>query len=127
MMNFRERILAAMEHEEPDRVPVMGLIMDPTTVNLILNKKPVNLVKMLKKPILRILIKTFMNKDNNWYLLDDAIPLRYRTRRLEDAAWQYLQAREMVAQEAVRGILTDAKSAGILHPATSIVHPVGRG
>lgn len=70
--------------------------------------------------------KEEMGSDNNWYLLDEKIPLRYRTRRLEDAAWQFLQAREMVAQNTVKGILTDAKSAGILHPATSIVPPAGR-
>jgi len=35
-MDFKERILTAMNHEEPDRVPVMGLIMDPATVNQIL-------------------------------------------------------------------------------------------
>ena len=32
-MHFKERILAAMNHEEPDRVPVMGLVTDPATVN----------------------------------------------------------------------------------------------
>jgi len=69
--------------------------------------------------------KEEMADDNNWYLLDEKMPMRYRTRRLEDAAWQFLRAREMVAQNALRGILTDAKSAGILHPATSIVPPVG--
>jgi len=71
--------------------------------------------------------KEEMAQDDNWYLLDQRIPLRYRTRRLEDAAWQFLKAREMVAQRAVKGILTDAKSVGILHPATSIVPPVGIG
>jgi hypothetical protein len=68
-----------------------------------------------------------MAKDDNWYLLDERMPLRYRTRRLEDAAWQFLKAREAVARRYAEGILTDAKSAGILHPATSIVHPAGIG
>jgi hypothetical protein len=45
-MDFKERILTAMNHEEPDRVPVMGLIMDPATVNQINDKKPVDFVGM---------------------------------------------------------------------------------
>jgi hypothetical protein len=69
--------------------------------------------------------KEEMAQDDNWYLLDERIPLRYRTRRLEDAAWQFLQAREAVAQRAVEGILTDAKSAGILHPGTNTAPLVG--
>ena len=39
-MDFKERILTAMNHEEPDQVPIMGLIMDPATVNWILGKEP---------------------------------------------------------------------------------------
>ena len=38
-MNFAERVLSAIHHEEPDRVPVMGLIMDPATVNQILGRR----------------------------------------------------------------------------------------
>ena len=45
-MDFKERILTAMNHEEPDRVPVMGLIMDPTTVNQINGKKSIDFVGM---------------------------------------------------------------------------------
>ncbi|MDP6979338.1 MAG: uroporphyrinogen decarboxylase family protein [Myxococcota bacterium] len=37
-MDFKERILTALHHEEPDRVPVMGLIMDPATVKQITGK-----------------------------------------------------------------------------------------
>jgi uroporphyrinogen-III decarboxylase len=51
-MNFKERFLTAMNHEEPDQVPVMGLIMDPATVNKILEKKPADFVGMLQKPVL---------------------------------------------------------------------------
>ncbi len=64
-MDFKERILTAMNHEEPDRVPVMGLIMDPATSNTILNKKPVDFVSMLKKPVLKDVIKWLLN--TNWY------------------------------------------------------------
>ena len=49
-MNFKERFLTAMHHEEPDRVPVMGLIMDPSTVNQIMGKEPVDFVAMIKNP-----------------------------------------------------------------------------
>jgi hypothetical protein len=64
-MDFKERILTAMNHEEPDRVPVMGLIMDPATVNLILNKDPVDFPGLLRKPVLRPAIKSLMN--TNWF------------------------------------------------------------
>lgn len=63
-MDFKERILTTMNHEEPDRVPVMGLIMDPATVNQINGKKPVDFVGMLKKPILKNIIGRLMN--TNW-------------------------------------------------------------
>ena len=69
--------------------------------------------------------KEEMASDDNWYLLDERLPLRYRTRRLEDAAWQFLRAKEMVTQQVVEGILTDVKSVGISHPRTNIVVPVG--
>jgi len=65
-MNFKERILTAMNHEEPDRVPVMGLIVDPATVNKTLNKKPTDLVGMIKKPWLAPLIARFMNTNRFW-------------------------------------------------------------
>ncbi len=64
-MDFKERILTAMNHEEPDRVPVMGLIMDQATVNQILDKKPADFVGMLKKPVLRGVIKGLLN--TNWF------------------------------------------------------------
>ncbi|GAI57754.1 unnamed protein product, partial [marine sediment metagenome] len=54
-----------MNHEEPDRVPVMGLIMDPATVNQIKGKKPVDFVGMLKTPTLKNNIKRLMN--TNWF------------------------------------------------------------
>ncbi len=64
-MDFRERILAAVSHEEPDRVPVMGLIMDPATVSKTLGKKPANFTGMLRKPLLRNMIPGLMNV--NWF------------------------------------------------------------
>jgi uroporphyrinogen-III decarboxylase len=65
VMDFKERILTAMNHEEPDQVPVMGLIMDPATVNQIKGKKPIDFVGMLKKPILKHVIRGVLN--TNWY------------------------------------------------------------
>jgi len=70
-MDFKERILTAMNHEEPDRVPVMGLIMDPTTVNQINGKKPIDFVGMLKKPLLKHIIRYLMNTNWLWSKIYD--------------------------------------------------------
>ncbi len=64
-MDFKERILAAVNHEEPDRVPVMGLVMDPATVNQVLDRKATDFVGMMKKPLLRRPIKGLLN--SNWF------------------------------------------------------------
>jgi uroporphyrinogen-III decarboxylase len=64
-VNFEQRFLAAMHHEEPDRVPVMGLIMDPATVNQILQRQAVDFPGMLRKPLLRSAIRRLLN--SNWY------------------------------------------------------------
>jgi len=47
-MDFKERILTAMNHEEPDRVPLMGLIAEPATSNRILGKQQVDFGSMLR-------------------------------------------------------------------------------
>lgn len=89
-MNFRERFLAAMAHAEPDRVPVMGLILDTATANQVFNKKPTDVVGMLRTPVVRSALRTLMN--NHWYatrvayrnaatLLETAIELGF------DANW----------------------------------------
>jgi uroporphyrinogen-III decarboxylase len=64
-MNFKERFLTAMNHEEPDRVPVMGLIMDPATVNEILHRRAVDFPGMLRKPFLRGATRRLLN--TNWF------------------------------------------------------------
>ena len=64
-MNFKERFLTAMNHEEPDRVPVMGLIMDPATVNEILHRRAVNFPRMLRQPLLRGAVCRLLN--TNWF------------------------------------------------------------
>jgi hypothetical protein len=60
--------------------------------------------------------KEEMAKEDNWYLLDShpLIGKRYHTRKLEDAAWQFLQAKEALANEAVQGILTDVRGQGVI-------------
>lgn len=44
-MDFKERFLTALNHEEPDRVPVMGLIAEPNTSNPILGKPPPDILR----------------------------------------------------------------------------------
>ena len=65
-MHFKERILAAMNHEEPDRVPVMGLVTDPATVNQILGRRPVDFTKLLRKPLVGRALKPLMNREWFW-------------------------------------------------------------
>ena len=65
-MDFKQRFLTAMHHEEPDRVPVMGLIMDPATVNQILHKRPVDFPGMLRKPVLRKVVQGLLNSNRYW-------------------------------------------------------------
>jgi uroporphyrinogen-III decarboxylase len=61
MMEFKERVLTALNHEEPDRVPVMGLIAEPATSNRILGKQAGDLVGMLTNPELKNQIKDIVN------------------------------------------------------------------
>ncbi len=61
MMDFRQRILTTLNHEEPDRVPVMGLIAEPATSDRILGKPPADVVSMLRNPELKGEIRDIMN------------------------------------------------------------------
>jgi len=65
-MNFAERVLTALRHEEPDRVPVMGLIMDPATVNQVLGREAVDLVGMLRNPEQRAGIRQLLDSEGFW-------------------------------------------------------------
>ncbi len=65
-MNFKERFLTALAHEEPDRVPVMGLIMDPATVNAILGRRAVDIPALLQKPLLRGPLRRLLNSSWFW-------------------------------------------------------------
>jgi hypothetical protein len=60
MMDFKERVLIALNHEEPDRVPVLGLI-DQALSNQILGKQPADVGSMLGNAELRSGIKDIMN------------------------------------------------------------------
>jgi hypothetical protein len=46
-MNFKERVLTALNHEEPDRVPFAVFILSKITSNKILGKKPMDIAVML--------------------------------------------------------------------------------
>jgi len=61
MMNFKERVLTAMNHEEPDRVPVSGFILSQVTSNQILGKPPADFAAMMANPELRSVVKDIMN------------------------------------------------------------------
>jgi uroporphyrinogen decarboxylase len=65
-MDFRQRILTAINHAEPDRVPVMGLIMDPATINQILGRETTDFLGMMKKPELRSAIQDLMSTEGFW-------------------------------------------------------------
>ncbi len=65
-MNFKERILTTMNHEEPDQVPVMSLLNEPAVLNQVEGTKSVSYFNYLKKPILKNIMKGFMNWDRFW-------------------------------------------------------------
>jgi hypothetical protein len=65
VMDFRERFLTAVNHEEPDRVPVMGLIAEPATSNKILGKPPADIAGMVMNPEMRSQIKDIINA--SWF------------------------------------------------------------
>ncbi len=89
-MDFRERILTAVNHQEPDRVPVMGLIMDPATVDQILGRQPTDLVGMLRKPGVNKAVAASMNTKKVWngfYYGNTAGALESATKLGFDANW----------------------------------------
>ena len=65
-MNFKERILTTMNHEEPDQVPVMSLLNEPAVLNQVEGTKSISYFNYLKKPILKNIMKGFMNWDRFW-------------------------------------------------------------
>jgi hypothetical protein len=99
-MDFKERILTAMNHEEPDRVPVMGLIMDPATVNQILGREPTDLVALLNNPDARDSLEKLLNTDSFWnetYYRNFAGALEGATRLGFDANWTIYSLMKLAA------------------------------
>ena len=64
-MDFKERILTTLNHEEPDRVPVAGFILSQVTSNRILGKKTADFAAMLDSAELRSGLKDIMN--SSWH------------------------------------------------------------
>jgi len=60
-MDFKQRFLTSMNHEEPDRVPVMGLIAEPATSNHILGKPPADMASMVMNPETRAMVRDIIN------------------------------------------------------------------
>jgi uroporphyrinogen decarboxylase len=89
-MDFKERILTALNHEEPDRVPVMGLIVDPATVNQVLGTRTADFIGLMQKPVLGSLIMALMNTNrlfNRFYYGVGAGTLRSAIKLGFDANW----------------------------------------
>lgn len=64
-MEFKERILTAMNHEEPDQVPTMGLILDQSTVNQVLGLDTVDIVGMLRNPETKDVVVQMMSDESS--------------------------------------------------------------
>lgn len=60
-MNFKERILTTLNPEEPDQIPVMGLIMESSTVSQVTGKSSTHIVNFLDKPVLGSMAKRLVN------------------------------------------------------------------
>ncbi len=102
-MDFRERILTALNHEEPDRVPVMGLIAEPGMSNSILGKPPADIATMLRDPEMRSQIKDIVGSSwanlvygNFADALEAAIKLGF------DANWTTYTYMEVVGDTGAR-------------------------
>ncbi|MHA1270895.1 MAG: uroporphyrinogen decarboxylase family protein [Candidatus Helarchaeota archaeon] len=91
-MNFRDRILTTFNHEEPDRVPVMSLLMEPSNFTKYTGKVSTNYFKYLQKPLLGKLIKILMNW--NWAWNSDFYRIYEKILQVSielgfDASWMY--------------------------------------
>ncbi len=101
-MDFKERFLCTMNHEEPDQVPVMGLIMDPATVNQVLGKEPTDFVAMIKNPETRDAIKDILSDDASWnstYLDNFSGALESASRLGFDANWTIYAFMQLVEDD----------------------------
>lgn len=102
-MDFRQRFLTAINHQEPDRVPVMGLIAEPATSNPILGRPPADIASMLMNPETRSQIKDIINSSwpdlvygNFSDALEAAIKLGF------DANWTTYTSMEVVEDTGAR-------------------------
>jgi len=90
--NFKERILTTINHEEPDQVPVMSLLCEPSNATRYHGKGSTSYFNYLKKPVLKEIIKLLMNWSWIWNmdflnvykrLLKIAVDLKF------DANWMW--------------------------------------
>jgi len=96
-MDFKERILTAMEHQEPDRVPVMGLVMDPATSNQVLGKQPADIGGLLNDPGMRGQVKDIINLSWNDIMYSNfADALEASIKLGFDANWTVYTSMEVV-------------------------------
>ncbi len=65
-----ERVLAALELREPDRVPVLDLMLEYTTNNAILEKKAHPLHRLIADPRSAVLLDRFFSQVESFSLLD---------------------------------------------------------
>ncbi|RLC96923.1 MAG: hypothetical protein DRI40_01790 [Chloroflexi bacterium] len=97
LMDFKERILTAMEHQEPDRVPVMGLVMDPATSNQVLGKQPADIGGLLNDPSMRGQVKDIINLSWNDIMYSNfADALEASIKLGFDANWTVYTSMEVV-------------------------------
>jgi len=91
-MDFKERILTTMNHEEPDQVPVMGLLCEPSNVSRYTGKGIANYFNYLKKPVLREITQALMN--SGWVWTTDYLNLFKKVLKMAvelgfDANWMW--------------------------------------
>ncbi len=65
-MDLQERFLTTMEHEEPDRVPILGLMMEPSNSFQSKGESSTGFFKYLKPPIIRNVLRWGMNRNWIW-------------------------------------------------------------
>jgi len=106
-VDFRERILTALNHEEADRVPVMGLIIDQSTSNKILGRPSPEIASILSNPELKSEIKDIVNFTWNDILYDTfSSALEAAIKLGFDAHWTiYMFMKAIQALEAQPGLI----------------------
>jgi len=101
-MDFKQRILSAVNHEEPDRVPILGLIAEPATSNKILGRPPADMASMVMNPEMKGMIKDIINsgwKDLVYGNFSDA--LEAAVKMGFDANWMTYTSMEVIGNAEV--------------------------